>query len=874
MENVNLKEKKKGMFHGSTSSGHRSRPKPMKGVVIHKGWLRRKPRISGYWRNRYFVLTEYEKEGGLVMDIHSSEKHLDDPSRSIAIPKNAKVSPIDVEKSIRVGMNKKQTLYSFFVYVDIDESSRRNLLAVAAASKEDATSWKTLIEGAISRMVVIAPPETDEQHYMLLSEDVMSDDDDDDENQQLSSPNIKRKSSSRAMSFDPTAQQISQGENNAASSSQDNMPKNKKISKRKYHFSLINRASAAFYHGGNMYSKAFEKEDSSMSRNNSPDQSIGKKSGSKWRVVTVTDGVQIFGEKDFKKYYPQLRATVEVSASAKDAIKLILDDSQRLQWDDSLESYEVVRNISSIAQLVYVKLKPFWIGALWVGSRDLIMLRHWREDPLEDNPNDFMYTVVWQSIDDSEYSKSAEGYTRGRIFSMAFTVKPLSSNTSLLEASCHADPGGAMSWMPRSVIQKWIQPFMLSVLGIRKLLNEKSNLAVISEDEKKDEEIIVTTPPKEKTLSVKISQAEVAQKIAAIPPSESETLNISSSTEEVIQNDKEAVSEEVKEESSKSEESIKIEELSKNEVSNESITTEPNVVTVAADTPKPASVRLSAGISNAPASIPISVPEPVIPKRPIYTTSLKGSFPQEFWMPTPENDPFPIRSKTYLTDSKKLPSDKYKFDLIAVNIEIVDTQIPHIAARSDSLTWALKEKYPDRFQFIIQFLVGEYSFALYFAARPGVLDDGSSFAELFHDFIEGTNEYRDNRFKFIPRVSKGSWILKKAVGNTPTIMGKKLTQQYYPGPHYFEVDINVNSSSVAESILGLVKGYATALEIDLCFLLEAQTEEELPEYIMGSVRLINPDLRKVTKMGKDPNEELTKKNREESEKIRLGSVSN
>lgn len=72
----------------------------------------------------------------------------------------------------------------------------------------------------------------------------------------------------------------------------------------------------------------------------------------------------------------------------------------------------------------------------------------------------------------------------------------------------------------------------------------------------------------------------------------------------------------------------------------------------------------------------------------------------------------------------------------------------------------------------------------------------------------------------------------------------------------------------------MVKGYATALVIDLCFLLEAQTEEELPEYIMGSVRLINPDLRKVTKMGKDPNEELTKKNREESEKIRLGSVSN
>lgn len=60
MENGNSKDKKKGMFH-SASSAHRSRHKHMKGVVIHKGWLRRKPRISGYWRNRYFVLTEYEK---------------------------------------------------------------------------------------------------------------------------------------------------------------------------------------------------------------------------------------------------------------------------------------------------------------------------------------------------------------------------------------------------------------------------------------------------------------------------------------------------------------------------------------------------------------------------------------------------------------------------------------------------------------------------------------------------------------------------------------------------------------------------------------------------------------------------------------------
>ena len=54
----NANEKKKGV---STSSTRRTRHKFMKGIIIYKGWLRKRPRISGYWRNRYFVLIEYEQ---------------------------------------------------------------------------------------------------------------------------------------------------------------------------------------------------------------------------------------------------------------------------------------------------------------------------------------------------------------------------------------------------------------------------------------------------------------------------------------------------------------------------------------------------------------------------------------------------------------------------------------------------------------------------------------------------------------------------------------------------------------------------------------------------------------------------------------------
>jgi hypothetical protein len=34
-------------------------------------------------------------------------------------------------------------------------------------------------------------------------------------------------------------------------------------------------------------------------------------------------------------------------------------------------------------------------------------------------------------------------------------------------------------------------------------------------------------------------------------------------------------------------------------------------------------------------------------------------------------------------------------------------------------------------------------------------------------------------FKLIPSVVKGSWVIKQAVGNTPVLLGKKLTTRYY-----------------------------------------------------------------------------------------------
>ncbi|KAG6493828.1 hypothetical protein ZIOFF_048831 [Zingiber officinale] len=53
----------------------------------------------------------------------------------------------------------------------------------------------------------------------------------------------------------------------------------------------------------------------------------------------------------------------------------------------------------------------------------------------------------------------------------------------------------------------------------------------------------------------------------------------------------------------------------------------------------------------------------------------------------------------------------------------------------------------------------------------------------------------------------------------------------------YRIDVEIGSSSVARSIISLVIGYITSIVVDLAILIEAKEENELPEYILGTVRL-------------------------------------
>lgn len=228
----------------------------------------------------------------------------------------------------------------------------------------------------------------------------------------------------------------------------------------------------------------------------------------------------------------------------------------------------------------------------------------------------------------------------------------------------------------------------------------------------------------------------------------------------------------------------------------------------------------------------------------IGVPKLQTSLPEKMWS-EPDAAAFLIRGPNYLTDKKKVPSSAAKFHLVGVDLlsfEVASERY-HISARPDSVG-----KTSTKFTFVINMIIpGSENIGMVFYFHPAhdnVFEDGSPFSELLNDFIDGDDQFRNSRFKLIPTVVEGSFIIKQAVGSKPTLLGNKLKCPYHRGDNYFEVDIDISSNSVANTVVGMVQGVTKSLVVDMAFLLEAQTEEELPEAVLGVVRLQNMSLDK------------------------------
>jgi len=150
----------------------------------------------------------------------------------------------------------------------------------------------------------------------------------------------------------------------------------------------------------------------------------------------------------------------------------------------------------------------------------------------------------------------------------------------------------------------------------------------------------------------------------------------------------------------------------------------------------------------------------------------------------------------------------------------------------------------------VNFQAPPHAMVFYFALPPDSAKHWDApFATLWERFLAGDDKFKNSRWKVIPSVVEGPWVVKKSVGQKPALLGNKLTHTYIQRDNVLEMDCDIASSKTAAVLVGLLKGYSTAFAIDLGFCIQGNCEDELPERILGNARVTRPDLNTARESG-------------------------
>jgi len=216
---------------------------------------------------------------------------------------------------------------------------------------------------------------------------------------------------------------------------------------------------------------------------------------------------------------------------------------------------------------------------------------------------------------------------------------------------------------------------------------------------------------------------------------------------------------------------------------------------------------------------------------------------------------FKVRGPNYLKDKVKIPSGPFLFPARGVDIFLSDCCPEHIARYKAILGGKLREKptfvinyrlpwgncvtyseIPSKF---LPFLRYCYNKSLPLPSMEGLTN-----AEVCAcRYLMADDRGKDQILKIVPKVVKGPWIVKKTCDGKPAIVCKKMPTQYFyeaatnGKAEYLEVDLDIVASSAARAILSVAQRYTKSLTLDLGFVLQGNSVDELPEQMAFGSRL-------------------------------------
>ena len=267
---------------------------------------------------------------------------------------------------------------------------------------------------------------------------------------------------------------------------------------------------------------------------------------------------------------------------------------------------------------------------------------------------------------------------------------------------------------------------------------------------------------------------------------------------------------------------------------------------------------------------------------------------------------FQVRGPRYTHDKVKISSSPSAFELMHVDLFLSKSRIGNMAARRHSWLRQARDAGDRRYYLIPTYVTPASPYvhvAFYYAVDSDRLAASPHLERLWRRFTAHGPEadaFRNERWKVIPRIAEGSWIVQRAVGSKPALLGTKLKHTWIicepegtaaphvgpapqievgadsagcdgglglpvrqrgqsysvafgPGP-YIEADCDVASSSMAFVLVSLLQQYAKHIVIDLAFAIEPREDDELPEAVLGTVRLSRIDVTRPVLVEAEPDD--------------------
>ncbi|KAM0847932.1 hypothetical protein ACQ4PT_054703 [Festuca glaucescens] len=520
--------------------------------------------------------------------------------------------------------------------------------------------------------------------------------------------------------------------------------------------------------------------DIGLSSQSDPAQSFSKKN---WRLLRCQNGLRIFEELLEVDYLARscsraMRAVGVVEATCEAIFGLVMSmDVTRYEWDCSFRYGSLVEEVDGHTAILYHKLQLHWCP-MFVWPRDLCYVRYWRRN------DDGSYVVLFRSIEHPNCGRQ-RGYVRAFIESGGFKIFPLKCR--------NGRPRTQVQHLMQIDLRGWFLNYSPS-FQYHSLLQIQNCVAGLREYFSQTDECHITPriPVMENMVDPSMPKdqrrQEIEAKIKAAHGGQKDNKSMSIIDEESDEDEDYQVPEaNIEEDSNKSDNDAKH-------------TEEP---------PEKIDLSCFSGILH-------------------RDTDEKS---RNCWT-VPDSTLFKVRSKNFPTDKSKIPAPSYLMELAAIDWFKDTKRMDNVGRQKGCVAQVAAEKGMHTFVANIQ-IPGSthYSIVMYFVTST--LKKGS----LLQRFFDGDDEFRNSRLKLIPAVPKGSWIVRQSVGSTPCLLGKAVDCSYVRASGYLEVDVDIGSSAVANGVLGLVFGVVTTLVVDMAFLIQANTYDELPEQVIGAARL-------------------------------------